>query len=353
MMEQNYPKVAVVILSWNGLSFLEEFIPPLLLTTYPNVELIVADNASTDGSVAFLQNTHPRVRVIETGGNWGFAQGYNVALQQVEADYYVLLNQDVAVTPGWIEPVIAQMEQDPTIGAAQPKIRAYHNQANFEYAGAAGGYMDHWGFMFCRGRIFDTIEPDNGQYDTVQDIFWASGAALFIKAKLWHGLGGLDADFFAHMEEIDLCWRLKNAGYNIVYCPQSTVYHVGGGSLPQGNPRKTFLNFRNNLSILVKNLPASQLITTIVPRMFMDDAAALRSLLGGAPADTWAIVKSHFAFYAQLPALLRKRKIIQQRIKAVAIGKPNQRGLYQGSIIYQHFVKGKKFFSQLSADKFL
>ncbi len=350
-MEHNYPKVAVVILSWNGKGFLEKFIPPLLQTTYPHVELIVADNASTDDSVAYLQDSFPQIRVIETGGNYGFAKGYNVALQQVEADYYVLLNQDVEVTPGWIEPVVQLLQRNPDAGAAQPKIRAYHQKDKFEYAGAAGGFMDHWGFMFCRGRIFDIVETDAGQYNSVESIFWASGAALFIKAPLWHALGGLDADFFAHMEEIDLCWRMKNAGYNILYCPDAQVYHVGGGSLPQGNPRKTFLNFRNNLSILLKNLPTGKLITTIVPRMFMDDAAALRSLLGGNRADAWAIVKSHFAFYAQLPALLRKRRAINRMLKQHAIGKPNMQGLYKGSIIWQHFLKKKKYFSQLSADK--
>lgn len=330
------------------MKFLREFIPPLLKTTYPNVELIVADNDSTDESVEYIQTNFPQVRVIETGGNYGFAKGYNVALEKVEADYYVLLNQDVEVTPGWIEPVIELLEKTPGAGAAQPKIKAHAAKEYFEYAGAAGGFMDHWGFMFCRGRIFDVVEKDEGQYDTVEDIFWASGASLFIKADLWHALGGLDADFFAHMEEIDLCWRLKNAGYRIIYCPDATVYHVGGGSLPQGNPRKTFLNFRNNLSILLKNLPDNKIISTLFWRMWMDDAAALKSLLDGKPADTWAIVRSHFAFYRQIPKLLRKRKDIKKRIAAISIGPANEQGIYQSSIVKDHFLGGKKKYSDLN-----
>lgn len=351
-MEQQLPKVAVVILSWNGLKFLQQFLPSVVATTYPNVELIVADNDSTDNSVAYVREHFPTVRIIETGGNYGFAKGYNVALEQVKADYFVLLNQDVEVTPGWIEPVIDLIKDKPQIGAAQPKIRAFHNKGSFEYAGAAGGYMDHWGFMFCRGRLFDSLEEDKGQYDTVEQLFWASGAALFIKADLYTKLGGLDPEFFAHMEEIDLCWRLKNAGYGILYCPDSVVYHVGGGSLPQGNPRKTYLNFRNNLAILVKNLPAGQLIGTIVPRMFMDDAAAFRSLLDGKPADTWAVVKSHFAFYAWLPRLLRERKVIKQKLQSLSVGTPNKKGIYKASIVKAYFLKGKKLFSQLESRLF-
>lgn len=351
-MDQHLPKVAVVILSWNGQKFLQQFLPSVVATTYTNAEIIVADNDSTDNSVAYIKEHFPTVRIIETGGNYGFAKGYNVALSQVEADYFVLLNQDVEVTPGWIEPMIELLEAQPQVGAAQPKIRAFHDKGSFEYAGAAGGFMDHWGFMFCRGRLFDTLEEDKGQYDTTEPIFWASGAAMFIRAELYTKLGGLDAEFFAHMEEIDLCWRLKNAGYGILYCPDSLVYHVGGGSLPQGNPRKTYLNFRNNLAILAKNLPAGQLISTIVPRMFMDDAAAFKSLLDGKPADTWAVVKSHFAFYAWLPRLLRERKAIQQRQKAIAIGSPNKRGVYKASIVKAYFLKGKKLFSQLDGSKF-
>lgn len=336
------PKVAIVVLGWNGKKFLQQFMPSWVATTYSNAELIIADNASTDDSLEFIRSNYPEVRIIETGGNYGFAKGYNVALKQIEADYYVLLNQDVEVTPGWIEPLVNLLEQHPEAGAAQPKIRAFHYKDSFEYAGAAGGYMDKWGYMFCRGRVFDTVEQDEGQYDTVESIFWASGAALFIRAELYHQLGGLDADFFAHMEEIDLCWRMKNAGYDILYTSDSLVYHVGGGSLPQGNPRKTFLNFRNNLAMMAKNIQGAKMIPTIVIRMFMDDAAALKSMLDGKPKDTWAIVKSHFAFYAWIPSLLKKRSVNKKLWKQA---RPS--GVYQGSIVAEYFLKGKKLFSEL------
>lgn len=344
---QAHPKVAVVLLGWNGKKFLELFMPSVVASTYPNLDIVVADNASTDDSVEWLQQHYPTVRVIETGGNHGFANGYNIALSQVEADYYVLLNQDVEVTPGWIEPVIELLENTPNAAAAQPKLRAQLQKDQFEYAGAAGGYMDNYGYMFCRGRIFDTVEPDNGQYDDVQEIFWASGAAMFVKAELYHQLGGLDGDLFAHMEEIDLCWRMKNAGFRIMYCPDSVVYHVGGGSLPQGNPRKTFLNFRNNLAIMVKN-QESQVFITVFIRLVLDGIAAVKSLADGKIADMGAIARSHWAFFAWLPALLGKRKAIkQQRQKLYPNQQPNRKGIFIGSIIWQYFAKGKKKWSEL------
>ncbi len=243
------------------------------------MELIVADNASTDDSLAFLRKHYPTVRIIEMKRNHGYAGGYNVALKEVKSEYYVLLNSDVEVTPGWIEPVIELMDSDKQIGACQPKILSYAEKDRFEYAGAAGGWMDCLGYPFARGRIFDICEKDEGQYDEVQKIFWASGAALFVRAELFHQAGGLDTYFFAHMEEIDFCWRLQLLGYSIYACPASVVYHVGGGTLPKGNERKVFLNFRNNMIMLAKNLPKRQSFWKIPMRILMDFISAFKSFL--------------------------------------------------------------------------
>ena len=341
------PTVAVVILSWNGWSFLEEFLPSVLQTTYPSARIIVADNASTDGSVDLLRKHFPTVEVIALPENYGFAEGYNQALRQVEADYYVLLNQDVAVEPGWIEPVVAAMEGDTTMAAAQPKLRAFHQRDHFEYAGAAGGFMDRFAYTFCRGRIFDTLEKDEGQYDTPTDIFWASGAAMFVRAELFHQLGGLDGDFFAHMEEIDLCWRMKEAGYTIQYVPESIVYHVGGGSLPQGNPRKTFLNFRNNLVMAWKNWPGYALWWKWPLRLVLDGVAALKALAVRDFATIGAIVKAHWTIFLHPNKWLSKRKPTRQLIEQHRIGPRNTKGYYKGWIVWAYFLGGKKKFSQL------
>src|ERR1700761_629824 len=252
------PTIAIVILNYNGRGYLEQFLPFVTANTCPGGEVIIADNASTDDSLAFLKENYPGLRVIVLDRNYGFAGGYNMALQQVQSDYYVLLNSDVEVTPGWLEPIVGLMESDPAIGACQPKIRMFAHRELFEYAGAAGGWLDYLGYPFARGRIFDVCETDNGQYDQAEPIFWASGAALFIRAGLYHEMGGLDTYFFAHQEEIDLCWRIQLAGHKIYSCPQSVVYHVGGGTLPKGNERKVFLNFRNNLIMMVKNMPAGE-----------------------------------------------------------------------------------------------
>jgi GT2 family glycosyltransferase len=252
-------KTAVVILNWNGRNFLETFLPSVLEYSARCADVIVADNASTDDSVAFLQEHYPQIRIIEHPKNGGFSKGYNDALKQIDAEYYILLNSDVEVTPNWITPVIEMMDADPSIAACQPKLRSFEDRSQFEYAGAAGGFIDAYGYPFCRGRIFDVLEEDRGQYDDACEVFWATGACLFVRADLYHALGGLDEDFFAHMEEIDFCWRLKNNGHKVMYCPDSTVYHVGGGALPKSSPRKTYLNFRNNLALLVKNLPSKRL----------------------------------------------------------------------------------------------
>ena len=340
-----------MILCWNGRSFLEQFLPSVLQTTYPNAEIIVADNASTDGSAAFVAESFPSVKVIKLPENKGFATGYNQALAQVEADYYVLLNQDVEVEQEWLEPLVEAAERDATIAACQPKIRWQANKKMFEYAGAAGGFIDQYGYTFCRGRIFQVLEEDVGQYDSASEIFWESGAAMFIRAELYHKLGGLDDDFFAHMEEIDLCWRLKNAGYKIMYVPDSIVYHVGGGSLPQGNPRKTYLNFRNNLFLLYKNLPQHRFRLTM--RLLLDQVAALQFLTKSDMPTARAVWKANLDYLRHLKQLSRKRKTAWEVVKTANIGAPNKTGCYRGNLLVEFFVRGKKKWSQLDQDRFL
>lgn len=335
-------KTAVVILNWNGRAFLERFLPSVVAHCPAGAEVVVADNASSDGSVAFLRERHPLVRLIEFQENGGFAKGYNDALRLVDADYYVLLNSDVETTENWIPPVIGMMEANPAIAACQPKIRSLHEREKFEYAGAAGGFIDAYGYPFCRGRIFDVLEEDRGQYDDAREIFWATGACLFVRAEIFHALGGLDEDFFAHMEEIDFCWRLKNAGYSVMYCPESTVFHVGGGSLPKESPRKTYLNFRNNLSLLVKNLPAKRLAWVLFVRYLLDLFAALQFLLKGRRGDAAAVWSAHSHFLRSLPRCLAKRRALRQR----DVGP-----VYRGSLVVEHFVRGVKVFSGLKQHK--
>jgi hypothetical protein len=335
--------VAVVILNWNGREFLRKFLPSVIEHSRGIAEIIVADNASTDSSIEFLQNTYPEVRIITNRTNGGFARGYNEALAEVEADYYILLNSDIEVTAGWIEPVIALLESDADIAACQPKLRSYHEPEKFEYAGAAGGYIDTYGYPFCRGRIFEAIETDTGQYNDAIEIFWATGACMFVKASLFHKMGGFDADFFAHMEEIDFCWRLKNEGYRIMYCPDSVVYHVGGGTLPKKSSRKTYLNFRNNISLLFKNLPANELYRVFAVRFPLDGVAAIKFLLDGGLADFYAVLKAHLYFYKNLPALIRKRKNLKQ-LKVS--------GIYSKNMVFNHYLKKIKLFSQLDINDF-
>lgn len=349
-MSPKSPKVAIVILNWNGKNFLQQFLPSVVASKYNNLDIYLADNASTDDSVAYVRSHFPSIKILQNTENYGFAEGYNCALQQIEgqADYYVLLNSDVEVTQDWIQPIVELMEADPTIAACQPKLLAFHNKNQLEYAGAAGGLIDKFGYAFCRGRFFDHCEEDEGQYEDVSEIFWASGAALFIRAELYHKIGGLDADFFAHQEEIDLCWRLKRAGYRIVYHPDSTVYHVGGGTLPQGNPRKLYLNFRNNLALLFKNLNTSQLFTIFPIRVVLDFVAAFKFLLSGELANFQAILKAEFDFFRRLWMWRRKRKESRQLVEKVRIeGKENMEGLYKGSIVVDYYLKGKRKSSEL------
>jgi GT2 family glycosyltransferase len=334
------PNVAVVILNWNGRNFLESFLPSVIASTYPGLEIIVADNASTDQSIAFLQSNYPSVTIIQNDQNYGFAEGYNKVIGLLEFDYFILLNSDVEVSPNWIEPVIDLMESDLNIAVAQPKILSHSKRNYFEYAGAAGGYLDVLGYSFCRGRIFDTVEEDLKQYDDPSEIFWASGAAFFIKRNYWIESGGFDPDFFAHMEEIDLCWRLKNLGYKIVICPKSTVFHVGGGTLNAESPFKTYLNFRNNLVLLQKNLSFGKAFLIISIRFFLDLLSLIKYLFDGKPRNAMAISKAHFYFFAHLFKNIKKACKINN-------SKFNAAGLYRGSIVLEYFIRKKKTFDSL------
>ena len=337
-------KVSIVILNWNGKHFLEKFLPSVVKhSTFPDVEIVVADNASTDDSLLFLKTNYPTLKTIILDKNYGFAEGYNRAFAQLDSTYFVLLNSDVEVTAGWIEPVIAMMDSDKQIAACQPKLRWYDNKQLFEYAGAAGGFIDRFGYPFCRGRIFSTTEIDTGQYDTVTDIFWASGACMFVRADYYNQSGGLDADFFAHMEEIDLCWRLKGMGYRIVYNPHSVVYHVGGGTLPKENSFKTYLNFRNNISLLYKNSFDGSILFILFQRMVLDGIAALRFLSVREFGNFWAIIKAHFYLYSNFRTIVQKRK----RNKELFI-KRNHAEMYNQSIVFAYFLKKKQTFDTLN-----
>ncbi|MBL4594728.1 MAG: glycosyltransferase family 2 protein [Flavobacteriales bacterium] len=323
-------KVAVVILNWNGKSFLEQFLPSVTGYT-KNARIIIADNNSSDNSISFLQTNYPEIEIIKLDENYGFAGGYNKALKQVDSEYYVLLNSDVEVTKNWLTPMTELLDSNLDIVACQPKIKDFNNKTHFEYAGASGGFIDKYGYPFCRGRIFETLEEDNGQYNDITEIFWASGACLFIRAKQYHEIGGLDEFFFAHMEEIDLCWRLKNQGHKIMVCPSSTVYHVGGGTLNKVKPQKTFLNFRNSLLTLHKNLPKKGRFSIIFTRLCLDGIAGVKFLVSGKPNHTWAIVRAHFSFYGAISQNKTKRRspkttdlsgvINKSIVKAYFIGK--------------------------------
>lgn len=337
-------RVAVVILNWNGRGMLERFLPSVVEYSVSDeslsVSVVVADNGSSDDSVAFMREYYPQVQLVLLDKNYGFAEGYNRALAQVEADYYVLLNSDVECTPHWIAPVVAMMERDPQVAIAQPKLMMYDQKDTFEYAGGAGGFIDSYGYPFCRGRIFSTLEQDHGQYDDECNIFWATGAAMFVKASIFHQLGGLDGDFFAHMEEIDFCWRTQNSGYTVRYCPQSVLYHVGGGTLPKSSPFKTRLNFRNNLSMLYKNLPDERMKKVLRRRMLLDGIAALKFLLQGHVGEFNAVREAHREYRLLLPQLKEKRAALKQ--EAVA-------GVYQRLLLSDYYFRGSKTFSNLKA----
>ncbi len=345
--EKPLPKVAVVILNYNGRDYLRDFLPSVLMSSYVNSDIIVADNGSDDGSVVLLENEFPEVQIIRIEENQGFAEGYNQALKNVHADYFVLLNSDVETTEEWIEPIIELMERDKTVGACQPKILSYREKEKFEYAGASGGYMDKWAYPFSRGRIFDSLEKDKGQYDTSEEVFWSTGAAMFVRAELFNKLGGFDGDFFAHMEEIDFCWRLKRAGYKVMVKPKSVVYHLGGGTLDYENPRKVFLNFRNSLITILKNEKQNRYLSLIYWRLILDGVAGFRFLLQGKFQHIRAIVEAHWDFFGTYAHHKKKRKSTQEAIDKISIGTMDDKGRYDKSIIWQYFIKGKKKFSEL------
>ena len=338
------PLVAVVILNWNGKVFLEKFLPSVLASTYNNLKIIVADNASTDDSVSFLKKNFPSVQIIINKENGGFAKGYNDALKNVTADFFVLLNSDVEVTPNWIEPIITLMENDKTIAACQPKILDQKQKTHFEYAGASGGFIDALGYPFARGRVLDTLEKDEGQYDNATPCFWATGACMFVKASVYNALGGLEEYFFAHQEEIDLCWRMQLSGYKVYVQPASVVYHVGGGTLPKGNSKKVYLNFRNNLIMIFKNTNTASLITKLPLRFGLDAIAAYKALFSGDVGYFIAVAKSHFGF-ANWFLFHRKKSLYAKKVN------DNLLGLYPKSMLWSYYVKKKRKFSEIIDSK--
>jgi GT2 family glycosyltransferase len=383
---QELLKVAVVILNWNGKKYLEQFLPALLKTTYTNFEFYVADNHSSDHSVQMVKEKFPSVKIIEIAQNEGFAKGYNIALKQVQTDIYVLLNQDVEVTPDWIQPVVKKFSDNKQLAAVQPKLMAFYKKHEFEYAGAAGGFIDWLGYAFCRGRFFQTMETDNGQYNNDIEIFWASGACMFVRADVYHQLGGLDASFFAHHEEIDLCWRMKNAGYSIQYCHETTVYHVGGSSLAYGNPRKTYLNYRNNLIMMFKNYYSAFSGLVIFYRMLLDGVSAMKLFFTGHFKDVWAILMAHVYLYLNFKDIIQQRRQTKKLVaeifnaaeslsggsagaghyvlsdqgqtsKTTLINvSPKEfsqlKGVYKNSIVFDYFFRRKKKFSELKQEDF-
>jgi len=341
----NQPKVAIVILNWNGRKYLEQFLPSVSTTVYSNYEIIVIDNCSSDDSVLFLEKNYPSITIMRFSRNYGFAKGYNEALKQVNADYYMLLNSDVEVNPTWLQPMVSLMELDKTIAACQPKVLSYNNKNLFEYAGAAGGWMDKFGYPFAKGRVFDVCEEDRGQYDDASLIFWVTGAAMFIRSSVFHEVKGFDEYFFAHQEEIDLCWRIQLAGYKLSSCPASVVYHVGGGTLPRGNTRKTYLNFRNNQIMLAKNLPWSQKWWKIPFRIFLDNISAIKGLFTGDGGYFLAIVRAHLAFVKWI--LLKQRRSVFPQRKNEQL-----HGVFGHNLVWQHFVKKKNFFTEVVKNGF-
>ncbi len=327
--------IAVVILNWNGILLLEKFLPSVVNYS-PQATIYVADNASTDDSISYIKAFFPSVKIVKNDSNLGFASGYNEALKHIDAEIYALVNSDIEVTENWLQPILDTFENEPKTAIIQPKILDFKNKEYFEYAGAAGGFIDEYGYPFCRGRIFDTLEKDNGQYDDTREIFWASGACFFIRSSVFKALNGFDDDFFAHQEEIDLCWRAINKGYKIKYTSKSVVYHVGGATLQQGHPMKTFLNFRNSLLMLTKNLPKEQLYKILLGRMLLDGIAGIQFLTQGKFKHFWAILKAHGSFYSHFSDNYKKRNEFQQSVYYTV-----------KSIVYLYFIRKLKVFNDL------
>ncbi len=328
-------KTAVVILNWNGAKLLQQFLPSIIKFS-GNATIYVADNASNDTSIEVLKSEFPTVKIIENTGNFGFAKGYNEALRFVEEPYYALVNSDIEVTENWLQPIESIFDNEPKTAIIQPKLLDFKKKTHFEYAGAAGGFIDKYGYPFCKGRIFDTLEEDLGQYNEETEVFWATGACFFIRKEVYRTLQGFDDDFFAHQEEIDLCWRANNLGFTAKYCPNSVVYHVGGATLNEANPKKTFLNFRNSLLMLTKNLPKEKLFPIIFTRLILDGIAGLQFIFQGKFKHFFAILKAHFHFYHLISRNLKKRDISQKK-----------NYFYSKSIVWSYFVEKKKTFPSL------
>jgi GT2 family glycosyltransferase len=328
-------KIAVVILNWNGVKLLEQFLPSVIQFS-PEATIYVADNASTDHSITYVKEHFPTVKIVVNEGNYGFAHGYNEALKYIDAEIYALINSDIEVTENWLKPILDTFEKEPKTAIIQPKILDYKNKSHFEYAGAAGGFIDKYGYPFCRGRIFDTIEKDNNQYDDAIELFWASGACFFIRSTIYKNLSGFDEGFFAHQEEIDLCWRAINLGHTIKYNSQSIVYHVGGATLQESNPKKTYLNFRNSLLMLTKNLPKGGFYGILFVRMVLDGIAGIRFLTQGKFSHTWAIIQAHFSFYSLFSKYYKKRNNFQ-----------TQKYYMIKSIVFLFYVKKIRVFNDI------
>jgi GT2 family glycosyltransferase len=335
-------KVALVIIHWNNRSLLEKFLPSVVANSQEDARIYVADNASTDDSVAWLQEHYPQVQLICLPQNYGYAGGYNEALKNLEEEYFILLNNDVEVPPNWIKPVLQTLESNSQIGAAQPKILQYNQRNMFEYAGAGGGFIDQLGYPFCRGRLFESLEEDFGQYNDSREVFWASGACMFVRAKAFKEAGGFDANFFAHMEEIDLCWRMQLMGYTIHYNGNSEVYHLGGSTLQKSNPKKTYLNFRNSLQMILKNADSSQLWWFIPVRSTLDLMSSIFFLMNAKTSDSAAVHRAHAHFFFQWGKWWKLRKEVK-RLRS----HQQLHGIYPGSVVFEHFAGKKKRFSQL------
>jgi GT2 family glycosyltransferase len=340
MMSNN--KISIVILNWNGSGFLKRFLPSIVANSPGNVEIVVADNGSTDESRMVTETLFPSVVYLQLEENFGFAEGYNRALQQLQADYFLLINSDVEVSPGWLEPMLRLLDSDQSIGICQPKILSFDRRDEFEYAGASGGFIDCFGYPYCRGRILQVFEKDLGQYNQAIPVSWASGACMMVKSSVWHECSGFDADFWAHMEEIDLCWRARHLGYSVFVCPDSVVFHVGGGTLNYNNPLKIHLNFRNNLYLLIKNLPGTQLAIKLPVRMILDGVAAFVFLIQGEFGSFGSVFKAHLKFYRNLSGLMKKRRMIFNTAKS-----KNPAVTAKQSILWNYFILKRRKFSDI------
>lgn len=330
-------KTAIVILNWNGRKLLSEFLPSIVKYSYSIADIYVADNASNDDSVVFIQENFPEVSIISNPSNGGYAKGYNDALKHIKADIYCLINSDVEVTENWLSPILDVFSKESNTAIIQPKILDYKDKSKFEYAGAGGGFIDFFGYPYCRGRVFNHLETDRGQFDDTAQIFWASGACFFVRSEVYHELHGFDEKYFAHQEEIDLCWRTQNLGYDITYVGASTVYHVGGATLQESNPQKTYLNFRNSLLNIVKNIPPRYFLIVVLSRLLLDGVAGIKFIVELRPIHTWSILKAHASFYSKLFSYLKLRRTI----------KKNHSYFRHFSVVWKYFVLRRRTFSSL------